>query len=60
VRERVVRRLSCVAHCEQVQKFLLLDRPFSIEAGELTPTLKLRRPVIESRFAREIQQLFAE
>ncbi|HEY3251607.1 MAG TPA: long-chain fatty acid--CoA ligase [Ignavibacteria bacterium] len=39
-----------LAKYERVRKFALLDRPFTIESGELTPTLKLKRKVIEDRY----------
>ncbi|MFQ5843844.1 MAG: AMP-dependent synthetase/ligase [Planctomycetota bacterium] len=45
---------------ERIKKFALLDRPFSVEGGELTPTLKLRRGVIEERFAERIRRLREE
>ncbi|MGD8748694.1 MAG: long-chain fatty acid--CoA ligase, partial [Balneolaceae bacterium] len=35
---------------ETVKKFVLLEKPFSIEAGELTPTQKIKRPVIQERY----------
>lgn len=38
-----------LAKYERVRKFALLDTPFSIESGELTPTLKLKRKVIEEK-----------
>ena len=39
-----------LAKYERVRKFALLDKPFTIESGELTPTLKLKRKVIEERY----------
>jgi len=39
-----------IAKYERVRKFALLDTPFTIESGELTPTMKLKRKVIEERF----------
>jgi long-chain acyl-CoA synthetase len=54
----IQRRLADVARCEQVCKFTLLDRAFTIETGELTPTLKLRRGVILQNFSREIQAMY--
>lgn len=47
-----------LARYEQVKKFTLLARPFSLEQGELTPTLKLRRRVIEERFGAEIDAMY--
>ncbi|RMG49014.1 MAG: long-chain fatty acid--CoA ligase [Acidobacteria bacterium] len=43
---------------EQIKKFALLDRPFSIESGELTPTLKVKRRVIEEKFRDVIDSLY--
>ena len=42
---------------ERVRKFTLLDKPFTIESGEMTPTMKLKRKVIENRY-REIIEGF--
>ena len=42
------------AHEEQVRDFVVLDRPFSIERGELTPKLSLCRDVIARNFAAEL------
>jgi long-chain acyl-CoA synthetase len=47
-----------LAHYEQVKKFTLLHRPFSMERGELTPTLKLRRKSIEAAFKAEIEAMY--
>ncbi|MFO6297666.1 AMP-dependent synthetase/ligase [Rahnella selenatireducens] len=49
-----------LAGFEQVKKFVLLTKPFTMEAGELTPTLKLRRKIIFSRYKQEIDQLYRE
>ena len=45
---------------EQIKKFAIVDREFSAEQGEVTPTLKLRRRPIEQNFGREIEQLYSE
>jgi long-chain acyl-CoA synthetase len=58
LRARIDQRLSCVSPQEQVRKFILLPRPFSIDAGELTPKLSLRRGVIGQRFAAEIEAMY--
>ncbi|MCX6764972.1 MAG: long-chain fatty acid--CoA ligase, partial [Candidatus Nealsonbacteria bacterium] len=44
---------------ERVKRFKLLPREFSQEKDELTPTLKLRRHVIEQHYQREIEELFS-
>jgi long-chain acyl-CoA synthetase len=49
------RCLQSAAHEEQVHRFTLLDRPFSIERGELTPKLSLCREVIKRNFASQLE-----
>ena len=44
---------------EQIKRFALVPREFTAEEGEVTPTLKLKRRVIEERFAAEIEELYA-
>ena len=62
VRERIARaiadRLADLSPHEQVRRFTLLLRPFTIEQGELTPKLTLRRQQIEATYAREIAELY--
>jgi len=45
---------------EQVKKFVLLDKEWSIEGGELTPTLKLRRKKVYEKYAQQIENIYAE
>jgi long-chain acyl-CoA synthetase len=44
---------------EQVKRFTILPRDFTAEQDEITPTLKLRRGVVQEHFADEIEQLYA-
>ena len=44
---------------EQIKRFAILARDFSAEHDEITPTLKLRRGVVQEHFADEIEQLYA-
>ncbi len=44
---------------EQVKRFFLLPRDFSMEEGEITPTLKLKRRVCAQHFASELDELYA-
>lgn len=48
------------AHFEQIKRFTLLPEPFSMERGELTNTLKIRRPVLAKNYAAEIERMYAE
>ena len=56
--EVIGRQLHGVSHYEQVRRFVLLDRGFSIENGELTPKLSLRRKVIEENFQQQIETMY--
>lgn len=57
-RQEIARVLADLPASHQVRKFTILTRGFSIERGELTSKLSLRRPVIESHFAKEMSSLF--
>ena len=48
------------AHYEQVKRITLLPEPFSLEKGELTNTLKIKRPVIAKNYASEIEAMYEE
>jgi long-chain acyl-CoA synthetase len=43
---------------EQIKRFAVLPRDFSAEEGEITPTLKVRRSVVQEHFADEIARLY--
>ncbi len=47
-----------LARFEQVKQFTLLPREFCMKLGELTPTMKLRRRVINQRFAAQIDAMY--
>ncbi|MDR3628261.1 MAG: AMP-binding protein, partial [Ignavibacteriaceae bacterium] len=47
-----------LANFEKVRKFILLEKPFSIESGEVTPSLKLRRKTIEERYRSLIEEMY--
>jgi len=52
--------LSSVAQYEKVKKFHLMTTPFTLESGELTNTLKLRRKVVAEHYASEIAHMYEE
>ena len=43
---------------ERIIRFSLIDYEWSVATGELTPTLKLKRPFINQKFAEKIEALF--
>jgi len=45
---------------EKIRAFRLLETPFTLETGELSPTLRLKRPVILEKYSREITDLFQD
>jgi long-chain acyl-CoA synthetase len=45
---------------EQIKRFAILPRDFTMEDGEITPTLKVRRRAVQEHFADEIEALYAE
>ena len=64
VREKLDREvkktLRDLAHFEIPKKLLLVPTEFSIEGGELTPKMSVRRRVVEKRYEKEIEALYAE
>ncbi len=49
-----------LASYERVKKIALLDRDFEIESGEITPTLKVRRAIVENKYKDLIGALYRE
>lgn len=47
-----------LANFERVRKFVMLDRPFTIESGEITPSMKVKRKFIEERYQDLIEQMY--
>ena len=44
---------------EQIKKFILLPNEFTIETGELTPTLKMKRKIIAKKYEKEINEIYS-
>jgi long-chain acyl-CoA synthetase len=47
------------ARVEQIKRFAVLVHDFTIETGELTPTLKLKRRVVEQKYAGVLERLYS-
>ena len=58
IAERIERLQKGLAGFEKIKRFTLLPREFTIENGELTNTLKIRRPAINSHYANEIEAMY--
>jgi long-subunit acyl-CoA synthetase (AMP-forming) len=50
---------ATLARYETIKRFVILPQELSIEGGELTPTMKLKRRVIYDKYAREIEGLYS-
>lgn len=50
-RDEITSLTGHLADFEKIKKFHLLDEPFTVENGELTPTLKIKRRAVEARYA---------
>lgn len=59
-RQQIDHQLANAGRQQQIGAFVLLDRPFSVEMGELTPKLSLRRDRIASNFATEIETMYQQ
>ena len=58
--ERIATLQQDLAHYEQIKRFVLLPHPFTMENGELTNTLKVRRRVVYEHYADLIENIYAE
>ena len=58
VKKAVQRANKQLASFEQIRKYKILDRDFSIEAGELTPTMKVRRGKVLENYRSQIAEMY--
>lgn len=58
--ERIDTLQQQLAHYEQIKRFTLLPRAFSLERGELTNTLKIKRRVLNENYKKEIDKMYEE
>jgi long-chain acyl-CoA synthetase len=57
---RVAQLNQRLASYETVKKFIVAPTDFSLETGELTPTLKIKRQVVTQKYQAQLEQLYAE
>jgi long-subunit acyl-CoA synthetase (AMP-forming) len=49
-----------ISQAYKVEKFLILPRDFSVDGGELTATLKLKRAFVDDKYQKSIDAMFVE
>jgi long-chain acyl-CoA synthetase len=57
-RARIDAQSKDLARFEQIKKFTLLPRELTVEGGEITPTLKVKRRAVETKYASEIEAMY--
>ncbi len=57
-RERIDARSGDLARFEQIKRFTLLPKELTVEGGEITPTMKVRRRAVEARHAELIEAMY--
>ena len=57
---QITARTDSLAQFEKIKKIALLDQEFTVEGGELTPTLKVKRRVIDQKYREVIDLLYTE
>lgn len=60
IRAAVKRGNARLSRVEQVRRFVILDRDFSQDEGELTPTLKLKRKAVESKHEEVLDRIYRD
>ncbi len=58
IQSDIDKALSGISGFEKVRRFTLLKEPFSIDTGELTPTMKVKRSFVEHKYAQEIEKMY--
>jgi long-chain acyl-CoA synthetase len=60
IRRRIEAKMAGLPSYETVKKFFLLPRELTQESGDLTPTLKVKRRVVEKKYADQIESMYRE
>jgi long-chain acyl-CoA synthetase len=60
VQEELDRANAHYAQVEQIKRFAILNRDLTVDDGELTPTLKVKRVVVNERFAELFEAMYAQ
>jgi len=55
----VYNKTRAVSQAQKIQKFLILSNDLSVPGGELGPTLKLKRNVVNEKYSKQIESMYA-
>ena len=58
VRQAVAETNSHLASFESVKRYLILEDEFTVEGGELTPSMKVKRKALDQRYRTQIENLY--
>jgi long-chain acyl-CoA synthetase len=59
IRRQVEEATRWLPRHEKIRRFILLPREFTIASGELSTTLKVKRPVVKERYRAQIEEMFS-
>jgi long-subunit acyl-CoA synthetase (AMP-forming) len=60
VEKQIAEMNKNLARVQTIKKFTIVPREFSIEGGELTPTMKVKRKIVNEKYKKEIEAMYAE
>lgn len=60
VEKQIAEINKSLARVQTIKKFTIVPKDFSIEGGELTPTMKVKRKVVNEKYKKEIEEMYAE
>lgn len=58
IHKQVEKHNEHFSHPEQIKKFVLLPNEWTVDSGELTPSIKIKRKVIEANYANQIESIY--
>lgn len=56
--EQIKQMNSTLSHPEQIRRYAVIGTPLSIQAGELTPNLKVKRAVVEQHYRQQVEEMY--
>lgn len=55
---RIMKMNEELSHPEQIRRYKVIEKPLNIQAGELTPNLKVKRTNVQAHLATEIEEMY--